>query len=109
MTPATTDNFYLQPLQNGGIHGKSPLSKQAYAGCSGDDESGALSELNEVVAAGRRDTEVYERTLQPWKATIRRHIVRMVEKESHIIAAMQVLRSPVQQPYQAHPSMLMMV
>ena len=109
MTPATTNNFYLQPSQNGGIHGQSPLSKPAYAGGSGDDESGALSEMNEFVAAGRRDAEVYERTLQPWKAAIRRPIVRMVEKESYIIAAMQVLRSPVQQLYQTQLGMLMMV
>jgi len=94
MTPATTNNFYLQPPQNGGIHGKSPLSKPAY-GDTGDDESNASSELNEFVAAGRRDPEVYRRTLQPWRAVIRRLIVRMVEKESHIISAMQVLQSPL--------------
>ena len=86
MTPATTNSFYMQPSQNGGIHGNSPLSKPTY----GDDESDA-SEINEFVAAGRRNPEVYKRTLQPWRAAIRRLIVRMVEKESHIIAAMQVL------------------
>jgi hypothetical protein len=91
MTPATTNNFYLQPSQNSGIHGKSPLSKPAY-GDSRDGESDASSEPNEFVAAGRRDAEVYKRTLQPWRDAIRRFIVRTVEKESHIIAAMQVLR-----------------
>ena len=54
----------------------------------GDD---AVSDTNEFMAAGRRDPEVYERTLQSWRAAIRRPVVRMVEKESHIIAAMQVL------------------
>jgi hypothetical protein len=46
--------------------------------------------MNEFVATGRRDPEVYERTLQSWRAALRRPIVKMVEKESHIIAAMQV-------------------
>ena len=96
MTPATTNNFYLQPSQNGGIHGKSPLSKPVH-GDLDDDESDAFSDVNESVAAGRRDAEVYERTLQPWRAAIRRPIVRMVEKESHVIAALQVRSlSPVQ-------------
>jgi len=95
MTPATTNNFYLQPSRNGGIHGKSPLSKPAYGDSEGDD-SDASSYVNEFVAAGRRDSEVYERTLQSWRAAIRRPIVRMVENESHIIAAMQVCRSPAQ-------------
>lgn len=90
MTTATTTNFYLQHSQNGGIHGKSPLSKPAY-GDSESDGSDASSHTNEFVAAGRRDLEVYERTLQSWRAAMRRPIVRMVEKESHIIAAMQVL------------------
>lgn len=87
MTPTTTNNFYLQ---NGGVHGKSPPSKPA-RGDSGDDESGASSEANGFVAAGRRDPEVYERTLQSWRAAMRRPLVRMVEKESHVIAAIQVL------------------
>lgn len=87
MTPTTTNKFYLQ---NGGIHGKSPLSRPAY-GDSGDDESDTSSEVNGFVAAGRRDPEVYERTLQSWRAAMRRPIVRMVEKESHVIAAIQVL------------------
>ena len=90
MTSATTNNFYLQPSQNGGVHGKPPLSKPAYGG-SGDDESDTLSGDNVFVAAGRKDPEVYERTLQSWRATIRRPLVRTVEKESHIIAAIQVL------------------
>lgn len=55
-----------------------------------------MSELNEFVAAGRRDPDVYRRTLQPWRAAIRRFIVKTVEKESYFIAAMQVLRSSVQ-------------
>lgn len=93
MTSATTRNFYLQPSYNGDIREKSPLGKPAY-GDSEDDESDALSDVNEFMAAGRRDPEVYERTLGSWRAAIRRPIVRMVEKESHIIATMQVLRSP---------------
>ena len=87
MTTATTTNFYMQHSQNGTIHGKSPLSKPAY----GDSESDDSDDVNEFVAAGRRDPEVYERTLQSWRAAIRRPIVSLVEKESHIIAAMQVL------------------
>ena len=89
MTPATTNNFYMQSSQNGGIHGKSPLSKPVHGDLE-DDESDAFSDVNESVAAGRREPEVYERTLQPWRAAIRRPIVRMVEKESHVIAALQV-------------------
>lgn len=92
MTPATTNSFYLQHSQNGGIYGKS-LNRPAYAD-SGDDQSGVLAELNESVDAGRREPEVYERTLQSWRAAIRRPIVRMVEKESHTIAVMQVLQPP---------------
>jgi hypothetical protein len=87
MAAAVTTNFYLQNSQQGGINGKSPLSKPT----SESDDSDALSDTNESFAAGRRDPEVYERTLQSWRAAIRRPIVRMVEKESHIIAAMQVL------------------
>jgi len=88
MTSTTRNDFYLQPSQNGGIHGKSPLSKPVYGDF--DDESDTLSDVNESVAAGRRDPEVYERTLQPWRAAIRRPIVKMVEKESNVIAALQV-------------------
>lgn len=88
MTTATTTNFYLQHSQNKGIHGKSPLDNPGYGHLEGDD---AVSDTNEFMAAGRRDPEVYERTLQSWRAAIRRPVVRMVEKESHIIAAMQVL------------------
>lgn len=91
MTSATTNNFYLLPSQSGGVHGKSPLSKSAYG--DSDDESDASSDVNEFVASGRRDPEVYKRTLQSWRAAIRRPVVRMVEKESHIIAAIQVPRS----------------
>lgn len=58
---------------------------------SDSDDSDTSSDANEFVAAGRMDLEVYERLLQPWRATLRRPIVKMVEKESHIIAAMQVL------------------
>jgi len=87
MTTATTNGFYLQPSQSGGIHGKSPLSKPTHEGLEDDDD------VNEFVAAGRRNPELYERTLQPWRAALRQPIVRMVEKESHIIAAMQVPRS----------------
>ena len=94
MTHTTTNNFYLQPSQNGGIHGKSPLSKPVHGDFEDDDQSDAFSDVNESVAAGRRDPEVYERTLQPWRAAIRRPIVRMVEKESHVIAALQVPWSP---------------
>ena len=86
MTSAARNSFYLQSSHNGGIQGTSPLSKPAY-GDSEDDEP----DVNEFVAAGRRDPEVYERTLQSWRVAIRRPIVRMVEKESHVIAAMQVL------------------
>jgi len=89
MTPATTNTFFLQPSQNGDIHGKSPLSKPAYRDTESDG-SDTFSGANEFVAAGRRDPEVYERTLRPWRAAIRRPIVNMVEKESHVIAAMQV-------------------
>lgn len=90
MTSATTNNFYLQSSQNGNIHEKPPLSKPAY-GDFGDDESNTLLGENVFVAAGRKDPEVYERTLQSWRAAIRRPLVRTVEKESHIIAAIQVL------------------
>ena len=107
MTTATANNFYLQPSQNGGVHGKSPLSKPTYGGFE-DEESDALSDVNESVAAGRRDPEVYERTLQSWRAALRRPIVRMVEKESHIIAAMQVRQFPSQQSQGARPKMLTM-
>ena len=95
MTSTTTNNFYLQPSQNGGVRAESPLSKPAY-GHTEESESDASSDVNEFVAAGRRDPDVYEKTLESWRAFIRRPIVRMVEKESHIIAAMQVLRSAVQ-------------
>lgn len=89
MNPTTTNNPYPQHSQNWAIHGKSSLSKPAY----GDSESDydAASDANEFVAAGRRNPEVYERSLQPWRAALRRLIVKMVEEESHIIAAMQVL------------------
>lgn len=90
---AMTTNFYLQHSQNRGIHTKSPLSKPAY-GDSECDDSDSLSDMDELVAAGRRDPEVYERILQSWRVAMRRPIVRIVEKESHIIAAMQVLRPP---------------
>lgn len=95
MTTATTNNFYLQHPQNGGIHGKPPLAKPAHGDCESDD-SEALFDVNESIAAGRREPEVYESTLQSWRAAIRRPIVRMVEKESHIIAAMQVCYDPQQ-------------
>jgi len=100
MTPTTANNFYLQPSRYGGIHGKSPLSKPAHGDSEGDD-SDASTYVNEFVAAGRRDPEVYERTLQSWRAAMRRPIVRMVEKESYIIAAMQVCRSPAQHSHEA--------
>lgn len=105
MTTTTTNSLYMQPSQNGGIHGNSPLSKPTY-GDFDDDESDA----DEFVAAGRRDPEVYERTLQSWRAAIRRPIVRMVEKESHAIAAMQVLRSPLppKRPWDTRPNILTM-
>jgi hypothetical protein len=99
MTSAARNSFYLQPSHNGGVQGTSPLSKPAYVDTE-DDEP----DVNEFMAAGRRDPEVYERTLQSWRVAIRRPIVRMVEKESHVIAAMQVLRSP--HSYSAQPSML---
>ena len=92
MNPTTTNNFYMQHSQNGSIHEKPPLSNAVYEGFESDD-SEARSDANKSIAAGRRDPEVYERTLQSWRAAIRRPIVKMVEKESHIIAAMQVLRS----------------
>lgn len=84
MTTATTNNFYLLHSQNGDVHENPPLSKLAYGDSDADD-------MNQFMAAGRRDPEVYEKTLQSWRAAIRRPIVRMVERESHIIAAMQVL------------------
>ena len=43
-----------------------------------------------VGAAGRLPEEVYERTLSWWRAGIRRAIVRNVERESRVLATMQV-------------------
>ena len=43
-----------------------------------------------VGAAGRLPEEVYERTLSWWRAGIRRAIVRNVERESSVLAIMQV-------------------
>ena len=90
MNAHTTSNPYTQHSRNGGVYGKPPLNRPAYQDSEGDD-SDASSDTNEFVATGRRDPEVYERTLQSWRAALRRPIIRMVEKESHIIAAMQVL------------------
>lgn len=63
--------------------------------------------MNEFVATGRRDLEVYERILQPWRASLRRPIVKMVEMESHIIAHMQNrLRTPWLDAYFVYTSSL---
>ncbi|KAF9653737.1 acid phosphatase/Vanadium-dependent haloperoxidase [Thelephora ganbajun] len=106
MTSATTNNPYIQPSQNGGIHGKSSHSKLAYGNFE-DDNSDASSDVSEFVAVGRRDQEVYERTLQSWRAALRRPIVKMVERESYIIAAMQDrLRTPWLDTYFVYTSSL---
>lgn len=50
---------------------------------------------------------MYERLLRPWRAALRRPIVKMVEKESHIIAAMQErLRTPWLDAYFVYTSSL---
>ena len=56
-------------------------------GCPDDDI------LVVVGAAGRLPEEVYERTLSWWRAGIRRAILRNVEWESRVLAAMQVCGS----------------
>lgn len=54
------------------------------------DTGSDAEEAIQHVAAGRLPEEVYERTLTPWRAAVRRRLVQAVEWESRIIAAMQV-------------------
>ena len=63
-------------------------------------------ETEDTATFERGDThaheEVYTRTLDPWRAAIRRAIVRNVEWESGVIASMQVRALPC--PYSAPSS-----
>ncbi|EMD34637.1 hypothetical protein CERSUDRAFT_116813 [Gelatoporia subvermispora B] len=59
----------------------------AHPGDGTDSESEAAEVAH--LAAGRLPEEVYERTLSPWRAAVRRRLVQTVEWESEIIAAMQ--------------------
>ena len=58
------------------------------------DEKG--EEEREVVpgSIGLLPDDVYERTIGPWRAWLRRVVSRTLEWESHAIAAMQVRSSP---------------
>lgn len=47
-------------------------------------------EGKEDVSPGHRSTDVYDTTLPAWRAYIRRQLVKTVEKESRVIARMQV-------------------
>lgn len=49
-----------------------------------------LGNGKETDCPGQRSTDVYDRTLPAWRARVRRMLVRTVEKESRIIAKMQV-------------------
>ncbi|KAI0777323.1 PAP2-domain-containing protein [Trametes elegans] len=67
-----------------------------------DDEKVLL-----VGSAGRQDDEVYERTLNWWRAGIRRAIVRCVERETRVLAAMQErVRTPFLDTYFVYTSSL---
>lgn len=46
----------------------------------------------EVLIPGRRPMDVYDATLPPWRAALRRSLVKSVHWESEIIAKMQVRR-----------------
>ncbi|KAI0654867.1 PAP2-domain-containing protein [Cubamyces menziesii] len=60
-----------------------------------------------VGAAGRLSDEVYERTLNWWRAGVRRIIVRCVERETRWLAAMQNrVRTPVLDKYFVYTSTL---
>ncbi|KAI0634711.1 PAP2-domain-containing protein [Trametes polyzona] len=72
------------------------------SGEDGQDEHVLL-----VGSAGRQDEEVYERTLNWWRAGIRRAIVRCVERETKWLAAMQNrVRTPLLDSYFVYTSSL---
>ncbi|KAH9849013.1 PAP2-domain-containing protein [Lenzites betulinus] len=77
-------------------------------------ENGATAQLDGqddylllVGSAGRQSEEVYERTLNWWRAGIRRAIVRNVERETRWLAAMQNrMRTPFLDAYFVYTSSL---
>ncbi|KAI0360328.1 PAP2-domain-containing protein [Trametes cingulata] len=72
------------------------------SGEEGDDEHVLL-----VGAAGRQSDEVYDRTLNWWRAGIRRAIVKCVERETKWLAAMQNrVRTPFLDAYFVYTSSL---
>ncbi|KAL1941837.1 hypothetical protein VTO73DRAFT_6837 [Trametes versicolor] len=72
---------------------------------TGEDEHDEHVHL--VGAAGRQSEEVYERTLNWWRAGIRRIIVRRVEQETKWLAVMQErVRTPLLDSYFVYTSSL---
>ncbi|KAI0945106.1 hypothetical protein AcV7_001736 [Taiwanofungus camphoratus] len=68
---------------------------------------GQAEELAVNGAAGRLPPEVYDRTMSWWRAGIRRKLLKNVERESAIIAAMQErVRHPILDAYFVYTSFL---
>lgn len=57
---------------------------------SGDDEGRNDNDGDALAGVGLLPDEVYERTMSPWRAALRQRILANVQRESRVIASMQV-------------------
>lgn len=85
--PTGPSNFYMQANTQPRL--ESPLKHSLYV-LDDDSASDTSSIVSEHVDAGRLDEYFYDTTLSWWRASIRRTVLNQVERESDIIAAMQV-------------------
>lgn len=87
--PTGPANFYMQTNTQPRL--ESPLKNSLYVR-DDDSASDTSSIAAEHIDAGRLDEHFYDNTLSWWRASIRRMVMNQVERESDIIAAMQVRR-----------------
>ncbi|PFH44675.1 hypothetical protein AMATHDRAFT_11208 [Amanita thiersii Skay4041] len=98
-SPVPAPPSHLHPYKQYYSHHPTHLNHTVINGNGNADAGTNADYLDEKLAAltstcttspGRGPVNMYEATLSPWRAAIRRVLVKQVEKESKVIAKMQV-------------------